>query len=459
MSLHFLGYNNPKEVYSMNDREPSIPEMLQAHPEIEEYIRSLFKIIEAKSGYIDTANEAELLILETSRLICNVSMHDWAKNKMELKINELLSSNCHIVPDVTKKLQWSTIHGVIEIEEKTFVVNGHLVRPFSYSAKVTHKCNSLLLQRRITDFGADHTFGKVKLKLKEHYGFTPPDHAARTITEKHAKNIRETESYKNTLPEFGAEIIVGETDGCTVPIVTIRPKLTDEDSPDGRKRRVLSGKEARLALAYTPEMVTPIFNATMEKEKGADKAGDQLLDCVIRSGGGKNSKVHCVGDGAKWITNQLSRVLPGQFVYTIDFMHFCEYLEPASKVCYPNDSPAWLAKHKAMMKEGNVLDVIKALEPHIELTTSDKPEPPVKSCHRYLSNRPGQFDYKSAIDADLPIGSGKIESGHRYVIQARLKIAGAWWLQTNADNMLALRVLRENGGWEDYWEEQYKKAA
>ena len=53
--------------------------------------------------------------------------------------------------------------------------------------------------------------------------------------------------------------------------------------------------------------------------------------------------------------------------------------------------------------------------------------------------------------AGLPIGSGEIESAHRYVIQIRLKIAGAWWKIENAEKMLALRVMRANGDWEKYW--------
>lgn len=338
-----------------------------------------------------------------------------------------------------------------------YVVNGHLYRPFSYPAEVTNRCYSLLLQRRITDFGADDAFGEVKAKVKEHYGFTPPDHSARTITEKHAENIRESEALQNVLPEFGAEIVVGQTDGSMIPIVTIKPKKTDEDPSDSRKRRDLGWSETRLSIAYVPGVVIPIFNATMEK--GPDNAGDQLLDCVIRAGGGENSKIHGVGDGATWIANQLDRILPGQATYLIDFMHLCEYLEPASKVCCPKDSSGWLDQHKALMKEGKIFDVISALEPHIEPKASKDEDSPVRKCHRYITNRIDQFDYKHAIETDLPIGSGKIESGHRYIIQKRLKLASAWWLETNAHNMLALRVLRANGGWDNYWAEQFKHAA
>jgi hypothetical protein len=59
----------------------------------------------------------------------------------------------------------------------------------------------------------------------------------------------------------------------------------------------------------------------------------------------------------------------------------------------------------------------------------------------------------------LPIGSGEIESAHRYVFQNRLKIAGGWWKLENLKKMIALRVLRANAGWADYWSNVHQKAA
>ena len=44
-----------------------------------------------------------------------------------------------------------------------------------------------------------------------------------------------------------------------------------------------------------------------------------------------------------------------------------------------------------------------------------------------------------------------IESGHKHVLQARLKKAGAAWLPENADVMAQLRVLRSNNQWESIW--------
>jgi len=54
----------------------------------------------------------------------------------------------------------------------------------------------------------------------------------------------------------------------------------------------------------------------------------------------------------------------------------------------------------------------------------------------------------------LPIGSGEIESAHRYIIQRRLKLPGAWWTEANAQYMLALRLNRANDEWNAYWATQ-----
>lgn len=71
----------------------------------------------------------------------------------------------------------------------------------------------------------------------------------------------------------------------------------------------------------------------------------------------------------------------------------------------------------------------------------------------YVANY-SQLNYKFAIENELPIGSGRIESAHRFIAQERLKKPGAWWLKENADAMLAIRTHRQNGGWDDYWVKQ-----
>lgn len=59
--------------------------------------------------------------------------------------------------------------------------------------------------------------------------------------------------------------------------------------------------------------------------------------------------------------------------------------------------------------------------------------------------------YDAFQEQGLPIGSGEVESAHRFIPQKRLKLPGACWRPQTLNPMLALRVLRANGWWEAFW--------
>ena len=112
---------------------------------------------------------------------------------------------------------------------------------------------------------------------------------------------------------------------------------------------------------------------------------------------------------------------------------------------------AWLKQQQQRLKRNYWRRVLRELRPHLEPATVANDHAPVRAAYRYIENRPNQLDYRRAIQADLPIGSGEIESAHRYVILERLDIAGAWWTVEKAEHLLDLRVLRENQQWDEYW--------
>jgi len=146
-------------------------------------------------------------------------------------------------------------------------------------------------------------------------------------------------------------------------------------------------------------------------------------------------------------------------VYLIDFFYLREYLTTAAEVVAGPKKETWMEEKKTWLKENRWADVLESLRPFLESEEVPGKDAPVRACYRYIANRPNCLDYKAALAAGLPIGSGEIESAHRYVIQIRLKIAGAWWKIENASKMLALRVLRSNAEWENYWGPQGQKAA
>ena len=150
-----------------------------------------------------------------------------------------------------------------------------------------------------------------------------------------------------------------------------------------------------------------------------DEAGEALFDCVCRSGLGRETVVHAVGDGAPWIADQVEKQFGSQGHYLIDFYHLCEYLSAAAKAIESRQQgvSGWLETHKAYLKQGELDKVLRELKSHREGLEVDDADAPVRRCYRYLSNRRNQLDYADAIDNGLPIGSGEMESAHRYVVQ------------------------------------------
>lgn len=344
--------------------------------------------------------------------------------------------------------------------EQIYERDGQQWRPFSKSAGVRCRGYSLGLQRAMSDFGADAAFGKVPQKLKEHYGIEVPVSAAQAITKQHAATMKQQQVVLERLPRGGVGQLIGELDGSMLPMVSIAVRADKSAPADGRKRRELSWREARLSLVREPHKVNGRYAATLG---GPTQAGELFVDSVIRAGGGQRTKLHGVGDGAPWIVNQIKQRLGPLANYLIDFYHLSEYLARAGAVIASTNKGEWLRRQQQRMKTnevGAVLGELRAFPPVVPNKDTDRPDAdPVQACRQYLENRLSYLDYAGALKAGLPIGSGEVESGHRSVIQARLKLPGAWWKEATAENMLALRTLRANDEWESYWREARQAAA
>jgi hypothetical protein len=249
-------------------------------------------------------------------------------------------------------------------------------------------------------------------------------------------------------------LLISETDGSMIPIVTTGVDADGKRVADGRKSRRLSWQEARLCLAREPSQVTARYGACLGD---AEQAGAVWLDCVIGAGAGTNTDLHCVGDGAPWIAAQAEKRFDEQASYLCDFYHVSEYLAAAAVPLAGSQSKQWLGWAQGLLKDNRLTEVLDELALKFEPPAVREEEAPIRACFRYLDNRRDQLDYRSAIESGLPIGSGEVESGNRSVIQERLKISGAWWREENAEKMLALRVRRANGEWKSYWSPEVKR--
>lgn len=325
------------------------------------------------------------------------------------------------------------------------------VRVFSPGAQIGHRKCSTPLQRAMVDFGSEHSFGRAARDLKEHYGIEVPVSSIVRAEYRHGAQCAEFERQSENEP---VGTLVCEMDGSMIPIVENEPG--EGPRKDRRKHKETVWKEAKLSAVERQEDGTVGYAATMGC---VEEAGLELYGLTLRAGATESTPIHGVGDGAVWIKNQFDDLFGDRSNYLIDFFHLCEYLAGAAPGCRPEKPESWINVQRKRMKENQMEKVLEELRKYLEPSSTPREQAPVRQCYDYINNRPDQYNYKEALEKELPIGSGLIESGHRHVIQQRLKISGAWWKKNNAQTMLNLRVLRANGAWDAYWESDLEKAA
>ncbi len=290
----------------------------------------------------------------------------------------------------------------------------------------------------LVDFGSEESFAAAASRVREHYGLDVAVGRVRRHSLEHGAALS---ARKILPPKEGVATLVTQLDGSLIPIVE-----PSGQSADRRKGKALHWREVRLCMAREKESVTPIYGATLGS---VGIAGALWREVAVSAGLGPDTKVHGVGDGAEWITTQFKEQFGGQGRYLVDFWHVSEYLAAAATVIQPKKATEWRHRQQGRLLENNSSAVLRAMNSHLE--PEGQEEAPVRDAHRYLSTRRDQLDYAGARAKQLPIGSGEIESSHRHVIQERLKLAGCWWREANAEAMLGLRVARSNNLWVLYW--------
>lgn len=326
--------------------------------------------------------------------------------------------------------------------------SGSLLRPFSRRHRVTHRGYSLRLQRAMSDFGSDESFASAAGKLTEHYGVSVPVSAVQRVTQAHARRAQEILAQQEVSPiPNSASDLIAEMDGSMLPIVQCGQ--AQAEGTDRRKLRAYQWKEARLCAVVPRGSVEARYAVSFE---GTAHAGMQLFRLAEQAGFRSDSgskRIHGVGDGAPWIATEFEHQFGARSSYLLDLYHVSEYLAKAAEVACPEDPRLWLHNQQQLLRANEAQQVLGNLR---AIGGGGSQPQAAQDAIRYLENRLGQLDYKGAIERGLPIGSGLIESGHRHVLQQRLKIPGAWWRLDNAKAMAHLRVLRKNNLWNSYWQ-------
>jgi len=149
-------------------------------------------------------------------------------------------------------------------------------------------------------------------------------------------------------------------------------------------------------------------------------------------------EVALVGDGAAWVWSTMAGAFP-EAHQVLDYYHCCEHLWKVALLQHQDaeTAQAWVDATLARLSLAHVSRVIGGLRR--TQPTSPQAALEIDKLIAYLSTHKDRLGYDDARANGLPIGSGGIESANKFVVQARLKRSGAWWLEQNGNGMLRLR--------------------
>lgn len=321
------------------------------------------------------------------------------------------------------------------------------------------------MERALTDFGAEESFGRAAKRFEEHYGWEIGRTTVLRVVEQRAHEAERyvaerlaeaAAAYKEPLAQRpGVDVMLVELDGCEIRTGTLVPSTTDEKSPvrglDKRKRNE-EWRDVRIGLARPLTETTRTYVGAMASY---DIVTGQLFAAAVDRGLSERTQVVGVADGG----NGLRESLDAKFVgmrFILDRPHFKGHLYEAANATGLDGAvrEAWVAAAVAQCEVGHATVVVHALR-----SFEGKGDERVHCLANYLDRFHDAVDYESARAAGYPTGSGEVESAHRYIPQKRLKIPGACWSPATINPMLALRVLRENGWWPDFWNNAATAAA
>ena len=164
--------------------------------------------------------------------------------------------------------------------------------------------------------------------------------------------------------------------------------------------------------------------------------------------------VVAVNDGAEWIQSFLDYHCPTA-ERILDFAHAASYLAQAGKAVWDEESETfkgWFASACHRLKHNPPAETIGTLRLLQAKAKTDEQAAQIDSALFYLQRRLHMLDYAHFRRRHFPIGSGSVESGHKVVVQRRMKGAGMRWAEQHLDPMLALRNLVCNGRWDEGWQ-------
>ena len=259
--------------------------------------------------------------------------------------------------------------------------------------------------------------------------------------------------------EFAGKSIAVQMDGGRVRVRTVVKKSRVGRTRKRRKFRV-EWREPKVVTIFELDERGRMVRGCRPVIDGTLQGPDALIELVAfhlhRMGAAQAKAVAFVADGAPWIWKRLDWVIaqvkldPARVVEVLDWCHGVHHLSRALAALplAEGQRSGLYSRLRGLLKKGKSTDVIRELK---VLAAGQPKSSPVRREIRYLSKHSaaGRLRYCCFRRRRLPIGSGAIESTIRRVINLRLKGAGIYWTEDNAEAVFQLRAAVLSGRWDE----------
>ncbi|MBZ0090344.1 MAG: ISKra4 family transposase [Thermoanaerobaculia bacterium] len=217
-------------------------------------------------------------------------------------------------------------------------------------------------------------------------------------------------------------------------------------------------------LGSNLEVTNKTYVATFE---GPDALFHKAIFEYVRKRHDRAQRVHLVADGASWIERRADELTqPGQELsMVLDWYHTTERLKAFANEALgagTGAGTAWYEAGKSALYEGELDTFFKMLRDSVKASIpcdGGKPKEELESTLKYFEKRRKLLCYKWCRDNGLPIGSGMVEGGIRFVGKDRLDCTGMRWGTPGAADVLQLRCINASERWDEFRAMRSKKGA
>jgi len=240
-----------------------------------------------------------------------------------------------------------------------------------------------------------------------------------------------------------------------------------EEDQDKASRGETDWRDVRALLIYREQDLAPcskgrreILHRRVLAHLGTQEQWLQRLHMAFHDEGVYVAReVVVVADGGAGIWEAIDELLPStssrKVVQILDWCHAVSYLWKVAKKYKPGNKKKqvqararWVDGLVKYLADGKVSNVLQRLR-RLHKDANGELAKQLDKCLDYLEKHRGRMHYGKYRARGMTIGSGAIESVHKWVIQARFKQAGMAWSEAGLNAMLRLRCAWASRRWDD----------